>query len=57
MADTGRIAPPIPTWPTRPGEGVVRRDRPLPDKPPKRDPRGRRRKPDEDEPPHIDEYA
>ena len=57
MADTGKIPPTIPVWPTRPTHAPVRRKPRPQDPPPKREHRdGERDKPQE-EVPHVDEYA
>jgi hypothetical protein len=57
MADTGKIPPTIPVWPTRPTHAPVPRKQHPRDRQPESEPRDRERdKPQEDDP-HVDEYA
>ena len=60
MADLGRISPSTPTWPTRPTDGVVRRDHADPDQQRPKQPPAKRQEDedkDDDQQPHLDEYA
>jgi hypothetical protein len=58
MAETGKIPPTIPVWPTRPTHAPVRRkQRPQEERPPQRDPRARERDQPQEDTPHVDEYA
>jgi len=57
MADTGKIPPTIPVWPTRPAHAPVSRKKRQRDQQPQREPRDKARDKPQEDLPHVDEYA
>ncbi len=57
MADTGKIPPTIPVWPTRPAHAPVSRKKRPRDPQSRREPRDKARDKPQEDLPHVDEYA